>query len=322
MPFSRNTIGRIIRNLGASALRKMADAIAKEFDMSKPANSEAARVLLEKAAELQGGRRRGRSRPRPTGSVTPPPIIPPPVIQRPPGSGATPPPPPPPRITPAPPGGFRSRIAGGQFRTQAEPPRPGDEPEYGEEILTPNSTNVYSFSYARMGGALHGTLYVTFQAHTVGNVKKVVTTKGGRKSRVQLRGQSGRTVGAKTGGRGATYAYYRVPPKVYRRLLEVKDKGNQEGPGVKSPGTGVWDMLRVRSGSTGGKKGVFGHQYNYALVQGQVTPDAGGVYIARRLTAGGFKTRSITDLGSGQRGFQTSTLPEQGGFRTRSAPRN
>lgn len=199
----------------------------------------------------------------------------------------------------------RSRIA-------REPPRPGEESEYGQEISTPNSTNVFSFSYYRPSGTKTDTLYVTFKAHEVhaSGVTEGHRTYGGRKSRRQLLGRRGATVGGKTGGRGATYAYMNVPPSVYRRLLAVKDSGDQHGPGVKSPGTGVWDMLRIRGT-------IHGHHYRHSLVQGQVTPSVGGVYIPRRATEKGYRTRSIGEIGRGQRGFQTSTLPQQNGFSTR-----
>jgi len=321
MPFNRNTIGRIIRNLGAAAMRAAGYRIAARLGLPKPKTADDAREL---ALALQDRRKREETNAlidklkrqqasreqifdlRAFSDDELPGVISPPPTSTTPGPRTSTMPIPPPRT---------STIPGGTYRTQAEPPRHGEEPEYGAEILTPASTNVYSFSYAREGGLKLGTLYVTFKAHSVSNTVKGTTRKGKRESRSQLKGTTGRTVGGKTNERGATYAYYRVPPSVYNRLKAVKDAGGQVGPGVKSPGTGVWEMLRVRGT-------VWGHKYTYALVQGQVTPEAGGVYIARRATQGGFRTRSIADLGSGQRGFQTSTLPATGGFRTRSAPRN
>ena len=302
MPFNRGTIGRIIRNMGAAAMRAAADRIAKLAGIPSPKSTDEARKIVSAAFVnpidwRQEALRAKRAKARLIG------------IQELEEDGVEPPPR---TSTMAPP--RSTTLPGGTYRTQAEPPRPGEESEYGEEILTPASTNVYSFSYIRQGGLKLGTLYVTFKAHTVSNTAHGHGVKGGRKSRRQLLGTSGKTVGGKTNQRGATYAYYRVPPGVYSRLKSVKDAGGQEGPGVKSPGTGVWEMLRVRGT-------VWGHKYTYALVQGQVTPEQAGVYIARRATKGGFRTRSIADLGRGQRGFQTSTLPQQAGFRTRTGPR-
>lgn len=280
MAFNRESLKRSIRSLGASAVRQLGERIARAFGTRRPRTTAEARRTVESAG-----------------------TAPPPVRSPFPGSGGgsgyrSPPPPPDPL----------TRVVG------PEPPRPGEESFYGPEILTPASTNVYSFSYVREGGQRLGTLYVTFKAHTVnpvGVTHGVEAGTGRRKaSRKQLLGKRGQTVGGKTGGRGAMYAYYKVPPSVYTKLLAVKGAGNQQGPGVKSPGTGVWDMLRVRGT-------VWGHKYQYGLVQGQVTPQVGGVYIPRKATKGGFRSRGVAEAGSGARGFQTSTLPQQNGFSTR-----
>jgi hypothetical protein len=242
----------------------------------------------------------GTRRPPPAGS----PAAPPP---QPPGGGFTanelrqPP------IPPGGPGGIHRSLRS----TQAAPPLPGEESHFGQEILTPNSTNVFSFSYRRIPGAATGNLYVTFKAHGINKDSTSTGTRvrGGRRSRQQLIGTSGKTLNRSRGGRGPMYAYFDVPPGVYSRLLAVQSNGGQEGPGVKSPGTGVWEMLRVRGS-------VYGHRYRYQLVQGQVTPGT-GVYIPRKATSQGFRSRSVADLGTGRRGFQVSTLPQQTGFSTR-----
>lgn len=213
-----------------------------------------------------------------------------------------PPPAPPGRITTRPNrGGGPSDLP--QTRIPRQPPAPGEEDQYGPEIRTPQSSNVYSFSYFRPSGDTTGTLYVTFQEHAInpGSVRQGTTKRGGRRSRTQLRGRLGRTVGGKTGGRGASYAYSRVPPHIYKGMVAAASKGKF-----------VWDKLRIRGS-------ISGHQYAYSLVQGQVSPKAGGVYIPRRATPQGFRTRSVVEVGRGVRGFQTSTLPQTNGFSTRRA---
>lgn len=190
------------------------------------------------------------------------------------------------------------------------PQNRSDESEWGPEVLTPNSTNVYSFRYYRRPGEQTGTLYVTFKAHSVSNTTKGHDHKGGKWSREQLIGTAGRTVGQKGSGPGATYAYLRVPPNIYEQLHAVRNQGDQHGPGTKSPGTGVWELLRIRGT-------IHGHKYTYVLMQGQIDTGQGGVYIPRKATAQGFRTRSLRDAGTGPGGFKTSTLPEQQGFSTR-----
>lgn len=176
------------------------------------------------------------------------------------------------------------------------PPLPGEESPQQEEILTPQSSNVFSFAY----DPYTSTLYVTFQAHAL-NPDSVSTGRGRQGGRSQLRGKLGSTVGGKTGQRGPMYAYLDVPARVYRQMQLANSKGKF-----------VWDKLRVRGT-------IHGHQYRYQLVQGQVTTQGGisGTYIPRKATAKGFRTRSVADVGRGRRGFESSTLPSQRGFSTR-----
>ena len=177
------------------------------------------------------------------------------------------------------------------------PPREGEESGYGEEIFTPQSSNVFSFSFKREART-RGTLYVTFKANTFhsGSLSRGKGSLGGRE---QLHGAGGHTVSGKSNSRGAMYAYYDVPVVVYERMKRATSKGKF-----------VWDELRVRGT-------IYGHKYTYQLVQGQVAPQHGGVYIPRKATKRGFATRSVGDLGTGRRGFQSSTLPSQRGFSTR-----
>jgi hypothetical protein len=187
-----------------------------------------------------------------------------------------------------------------QRATNSEPPLPGQQSPYGQEIETPESSNVFAFSY----DAATQTLYVTYKAHVVH--ADAVTRGSGRKGgSSQLRGKRGRTVGAKItdhasgNARGSMYAYLRVPEGVYDNMKAAISKGKF-----------VWTALRM-------KGTLYGHQYAYQLVQGQVTPSVGGVYIPRKATSEGFRVRSVAELGTGRRGFQSSTLSEQKGFRSR-----
>ena len=195
-----------------------------------------------------------------------------------------------------PPGGFnRSR-----FNPNYTPPLPGETNPLSEEIVcVSESSNVYSFSYDYQAS----TLYVTYQGHKIrrSGISRGRVRRGRGTSRPQLIGQAGRTVTGERGGRGPLYAYYDVPVKVFERMRRAASKGKF-----------VWDELRVRGT-------VYGHKYRYSLVQGQVSTQRGvqGVYIPRKATPKGFKTRSVADLGNGRRGFQTSTLPSQNGFSTR-----
>lgn len=195
-----------------------------------------------------------------------------------------------------PPGGFTRS----PFNPNYAPPLPGETTPYSEEILcVAESSNVYSFAYDYRAS----TLFVTFQGHKI-NRKSVSNQRvrhGGGTSRPQLVGRLGSTVTGERGGRGAMYAYYDVPVRVFERMQRAASKGKF-----------VWDELRVRGT-------VYGHKYRYSLVQGQVSTQRGvaGVYIPRKATKEGFRTRSVADLGTGRRGFQTSTLPAQNGFSTR-----
>lgn len=195
-----------------------------------------------------------------------------------------------------PPGGFsRSR-----FNPNFAPPLAGESTPMSEEILCgEQSSNVFSFAYDYQAS----TLFVTYWGHKLNpeSVRQGRVKRGKGRSRTQLIGRPGSTVGNERGGRGAMYAYFDVPVRVFERMKSAASKGKF-----------VWDELRVRGS-------VYGHKYRFSLVQGQVNTQRGvkGVYIPRKATAQGFRTRSVADLGTGKRGFQTSTLPQQNGFSTR-----
>lgn len=190
-----------------------------------------------------------------------------------------------------------------------EPPTEQEQEEWSDEFLVPSSSNVYSYQYFRRAREATGTLYVTFRAANLNSkaISKGTTRKGRSTSRSQLIGKAGKTVtgGARPFEPGPRYAYLKVPPGIFSRIKDSWSKGGA-----------VWDLLRVRGT-------VWGHKFEYTLVQGQVSPGLGGAYVPRKATAKGFRTRSIADTGSGRRGFVTSTLPPTsaaggGGFRTRS----
>lgn len=189
-----------------------------------------------------------------------------------------------------------------------QPPTKEEESEWSDEYLVPSSSNVYSYQYFRQAGAATGTLFVTFRAVNLrsSGVSSGEVTHKGRKSRSQLIGQAGKTVasGARPFVPGVKYQYLRVEPRVFLKLKDSHSKGGA-----------VWDLLRVRGT-------VFGAKYSYQVASAQVTPGI-GEYLPRKATRSGFKTRTLADFGTGQRGFVTSTLPASNngsGFRTRNRP--
>ena len=210
------------------------------------------------------------------------------------GTGGLPPEPP-----EQPGGGQRGNMRPSRVNPGDAPPLPGEESPYGQETLTPQSSNVFSFSYQPR----NSTLYVTFKGNVL-HGDGVRTGKGRRGGMDQLIGRRGRTVGGKSDTRGPMYAYDGVPARVYQRMQLAQSKGRF-----------VWDELRIRGT-------IYGHKYPNRLVQGQVVTQTGisGVYIPRKATKQGFRVRSVATIGQGRRRFESSTLPEQIGFRTRRPP--
>lgn len=185
-------------------------------------------------------------------------------------------------------------FAPGSYQTNA-PPLPGQESPFSHEILTPQSSNVFAFTYDPQTS----TLYVTYKANRLheGQVHNGAGRLGGQQ---QLRGWIGHTVAGKTNERGPMYAYYDVPARVFNRMRLAASKGKF-----------VWDELRVRGT-------IHGHKYRYSLAQGSITLQNGisGVYIPRKSTKVGFTVRSVAVVGSGRRAYQSSTLPGQSGHGT------
>ena len=90
-------------------------------------------------------------------------------------------------------------------------------------------------------------------------------------------------------GTGQTYAYYDVSGRKYHEFARASDS---------SAGKAVWDYLRIRGT-------ISGHQHNYRLIQSH------GMYVPRKATPEGFRSRAVTARGTGVRGYRRSTLPER-----------
>ena len=87
-----------------------------------------------------------------------------------------------------------------------------------------------------------------------------------------------------------------VPPRIYDRMLLASSKGRF-----------VWDRLRVRGT-------LWGHQYPYTLVEPEGASTGGDVYVPRKATRGGFRTRAAVFTPRGRhrsRVVVRSTLPER-----------
>lgn len=106
----------------------------------------------------------------------------------------------------------------------------------GETVLCPNSTNVYGFWY----DAANQYLFVQF-----------------------LQGDEEGTQGA-----GPVYRYSGVTRKEFIRFYMGRDRGNRSG-GDSSPGTWVWEHLRVRGTVSGFRK-----PYRLAGIMGGYVPRA------------------------------------------------
>lgn len=221
------------------------------------------------------------------------------------------------RAPPGSPGGFTTRSGPAPdprvsptTRFPRRPPTAAEEEsEWSDIFLTPTSSNVYSFQYHRRPGDTHGTLFVTYKASTFheGALSTGTRRKGRSRSQTQLVGKAGKTIAGKSNAPGPRYAYLQVPPAVFTRMKDAYSKGKF-----------IWDNIRVRGT-------IYGHKYQYTLAQGQIVEGMGRMYIPRKATSQGFRTRSVRTGSTGRGGFQTSTLAEStsggGGFSTRPAPR-
>jgi hypothetical protein len=158
------------------------------------------------------------------------------------------------------------------------------------ETLTPQSSNVYAFHYDRATS----TLFVSYKASDHSGGRSGTVTKG---KSTGLSQRIGGKAGGKLNQRGPTYGYFNVPIRVFVRMQMAHSKGKF-----------VWDELRIRGS-------MFGHKFRYALVYAEPGEGGSAPYIPRRATPKGFRTRALAEPGLGRRGFRTSTLPEQVGFR-------
>jgi len=149
----------------------------------------------------------------------------------------------------------------------------GREEVFANTIETPQSSNVYSFAYDQVEGAL----YVTFKA-------------GGKKD----------SRGHRPHVEGAMYVYggklRPVPPVVYGDMKSRSSKGKV-----------VWDRLRVRGTIWGHQYPYRLVQGDFNHVGFQDRKDE---YVPRKATRKGFAVRQVAYTGVGRRGGQVkSTLP-------------
>ncbi len=141
-----------------------------------------------------------------------------------------------------------------------------------EMVETPDSTNVCGFAYHADAGAL----YVRFWA------------------------DEDRT------SKGSLYRYEGVTPEEFLKLYRVRTRGDRHSPGIKSPGTFVWEVLRI-AGT------ISGHRKDYHLA---------GVargYVPRKVTEYEYVARRFRTV-KGE--WLTSALrPGPVGFPNRGTPR-
>lgn len=179
------------------------------------------------------------------------------------------------------PGERRSRAAEHQDFTRGGllPDEEGQD-AWSNEILTPESSNVYSFAYDEA----RGVLYVTYRAPLEAVSERDWTNQcTGKNYKLQVRPFV----------RGPMYAYggrsRPVPKWMYEELKSTSSKGSW-----------VWDRLRV-CGS------FYEHQFPVNLV----SPSMEGVInVPRKATQRGFRVRAVPTVGKGRRSYMTSNLPE------------
>jgi len=152
------------------------------------------------------------------------------------------------------------------------------------EILTPESSNVYSMQYDYS----QGILYVTYRADAdpVGFKTMDSVCKPGETNKIGIRPNQP----------GATYSYGGA--KRGENSNKITEAMFESFAGAHSKGQWVWSNLR-ECGS------VSGHQYPYTLT------DTSGDYVPRKATRRGFRVRNVPTVGQGRRDSRQSTLPEQ-----------
>lgn len=166
------------------------------------------------------------------------------------------------------------------------PPLPGEEDIFANEVLTPGSSNVYSFAYDKM----RGILYVTYRVPVNTDEKRTdINSCNGKRYSYYV----------KENERGPMYSYggagNPVPPELFEEMKTAASKGKF-----------IWDKLRV-CGS------VSEHQYKYTLVSPSME---GSLYIPRKAVTIrdprtnesklGFRVRAVPTVGRGKRPYLTS----------------
>lgn len=187
----------------------------------------------------------------------------------------------------------------------------------GKTIRTPESSNVYSFVYVSAEESdLPGTMYSGAEAARKRQAEQDLasgTWRGPYRQSTLYGTLAGGVLfvtfklwqpgqrGDRPNQPGPTYGYYDVPLQKFKSFVA------DIAPGGKGAGVAVWDYLRIRGTR-------HGHQQPYRLAQGAYVPaggrlvQKGGIYVPRKATAAGYRSRSLPAPGVGRRGMVTSQL--------------
>jgi len=170
---------------------------------------------------------------------------------------------------------YNEYILGGMM-----PPKQGEVDIFEQEIMTPESSNVFSFTYDEK----RGILYITFRAP--GDIVKK------SKSQSVCTGRE-YTMGHRAFARGPMYAYGSAAKPVPKSVFDAMQSAS-------SKGKFVWERFKV-CGS------LWQHQYPVSLV----SPSMEGIlYVPRKVTRRGFRVRAVPMVGRGKRPYLLSNLPE------------
>ena len=180
------------------------------------------------------------------------------------------------------PGERQSRVAEHADYTRGAmvPPGEGESDVFADMIMTPESSNVYGFTYDET----RGVLYIMYRAPLDAVEERPWTNScTGEDYKLQVRPFVP----------GPMYAYGGRSRPVPKWMFE-------ELKGASSKGTWVWDRLRV-CGS------FYEHQFPYTLA----SPAMEGIlYVPRKATRKGFRVRSVATVGKGRRSYLTSNLSD------------
>jgi hypothetical protein len=175
------------------------------------------------------------------------------------------------------------------------PPRPGEESPFGVEHLTPDSSNVFSYSF-RAESRRIGTMYVRYKAWRPG---------------MQDRPNQ----------MGTLYAYYDVPVAKYNAFLNSSSAGEAVWSYLRRRGS-QWahqHQYRLLQGSVS-ERGVYIPRRAVArnrptidtLRRSRMSPESPASSLTSREAQSTLVSRALPVLGSGRRGFRRSTLPVPG----------